>query len=296
LVFLRGFLYILAAFFTGIFLMGLGRKITARIQRRFGPPLWQPLYDLAKLFSKRTNISHGIMMDFSVIILLAGTLLALFFLPNPYCQNEIYAGDIIVLLYVMLFPSLGMALGVGEAANPNGSIGISRALIMLLGYDFILIAVVVGIALSLDGNTYFVDIVNSQAAGVLSWNIFRFPLFAFAGFFATLGMMHQEPFEVMVAPHEIATGPMVEFGGRYLGMLFLQHSFALFIETGIFVNLFLGGGGILVFTLKIIIVFVLSLLVNSVFARFRTEQAVKFFWKYPFLAALLGIILIMAKR
>jgi len=105
--------------------MGLGRKITARLQRRYGPPLWQPLYDIAKLFSKRTNISHGLMMDFSVIILLGGTLLSLFFLPNPYFKDFLASADIIVLLYLLLLPSLGMALGVGEVANPNGSIGIS---------------------------------------------------------------------------------------------------------------------------------------------------------------------------
>lgn len=296
MVLLRAGIYILAAFFTGLFLMGLGRKITARLQRRYGPPLWQPLYDIAKLFSKRTNISHGLMMDFSVIILLGGTLLSLFFLPNPYFKDFLASADIIVLLYLLLLPSLGMALGVGEVANPNGSIGISRALIMLLGYDFILLAVVVGLSLAYAGNTYFVDIVSQQGGSFIHWNLFRFPLFALAAFFATLGMLKLEPFEVMVAPHEIATGPMVEFGGRYLGMLFLQHSFALFIEIGIFVNLFLGGGGIILFTLKVISVFVVGLLVNNIFARFRTEQAVKFFWKYPLVLSLAGIIMVMAGK
>jgi len=296
LVLIKAFIYILAAFFTGIFLMGLARKITARVQCRIGPPLLQPLYDIAKLFSKRTNISHGIMMDFSIIILLAGTLLSLFFLPNPYFNRVIFAGDIIVLFYALLFPSLGMALGVGETANPNGSIGISRALIMLLGYDFTFIAVVVGFAVYYHGNTFFPVIVSAQKGGIAQWNIFHMPLFAFAAFFALLGMMGEEPFEVMAAPHEIATGPMAEFGGKYMGMLFIQHAFAIFIEIGIFVNLFLAGGGIISFSLKIISVFICLLFVNVVFARFRVDDAVRFFWKYPLIAAILGIILVMAKR
>jgi len=295
LVFLKVLLYLVVSFFTGIFLMGLGRKVTARIQRRYGPPLWQPIYDIIKLFSKRVNTSHGIMMDVSVIMLLTGTLLSLFFLPNPYCGDFIFAGDLIVLLYVLLFPSLGMALGVGEAANPNGSIGISRALLMLLGYDFTFIAVIVGMSLYYHGVTFFPAIVASQAQGVLSWNIFHFPLFAVSAFIALLGMMGQEPFEVMVAPHEIATGPMVEFGGKYMGMLFVQHAFALFIETGIFVNLFLGGGNIITFILKIIAVFLCLLFVNTIFVRFRVDGAIKFYWKYPLALAVLGIILVMVK-
>jgi len=295
MVILHGIFYLLVSFVTGLLLMGISLKVTARVQKRIGPPIMQPWFDILKLFSKKTNISHGYMMDISVIMLLGGTLLSLFFLPNPYFSNTIYAADIIVLLYLILFPSLGMAMGVGEAANPNGSIGISRALTMLVGYDFTLTIVAVGLAIAANGITFFPAIVSSQAGGFIHWNLFHYPLFTIAGFIALLGMLGEKPFEVMVAPHEIATGPMTEFGGKYLGMLFVQHAFALFIEIAIFVNLFLGGGGVYSFIAKIIGVFILLNFVNIVFARFKTEEAIVFFWKYPVVLAMIQLIWVVLK-
>ena len=46
-------LYLLLAPFAGALLDGMDRKISARMQGRQGPPLLQPFYDLAKLFSKQ---------------------------------------------------------------------------------------------------------------------------------------------------------------------------------------------------------------------------------------------------
>ena len=46
-------LYLLLAPLAGALLDGVDRKISARMQGRQGPPLLQPFYDLAKLFSKQ---------------------------------------------------------------------------------------------------------------------------------------------------------------------------------------------------------------------------------------------------
>ena len=45
--------YILLAPLIGGLLDGLDRKISARMQRRVGPPLLQPFYDVSKLLTKR---------------------------------------------------------------------------------------------------------------------------------------------------------------------------------------------------------------------------------------------------
>ena len=45
--------YILLAPFIGGLLDGFDRKISARMQRRVGPPLLQPFYDVIKLFKKQ---------------------------------------------------------------------------------------------------------------------------------------------------------------------------------------------------------------------------------------------------
>ena len=54
---------IIGVYIYGVFLMGLGRKISARVQLRYGPPVYQNYIDILKLLTKKTNISHGIMFD-----------------------------------------------------------------------------------------------------------------------------------------------------------------------------------------------------------------------------------------
>ena len=46
-------LYLILAPFVGALLDGIDRKITARMQGRKGPSIFQPFYDLIKLFSKQ---------------------------------------------------------------------------------------------------------------------------------------------------------------------------------------------------------------------------------------------------
>ncbi|HDK25550.1 MAG TPA: hypothetical protein ENG48_00495, partial [Candidatus Atribacteria bacterium] len=42
------------AFIIGVFFLGLQRKIIARIHRRYGPPIYQPVIDIIKLFNQKT--------------------------------------------------------------------------------------------------------------------------------------------------------------------------------------------------------------------------------------------------
>ena len=46
--------YVLLAPFVGGFLEGVDRKISARMQRRVGPPVLQPFYDVRKLLNQQT--------------------------------------------------------------------------------------------------------------------------------------------------------------------------------------------------------------------------------------------------
>jgi len=282
------------AFFIGIFFMVYSRKYTARLQRRYGPPWLQPLYDIIKLMAKRTNISHGYMHDISVMMLLGGTLLSLYFVPIPGFHFFSKYGDMLVLMYLILVPPLGMALGVGETANPNGSIGISRALMLLAGYDIPFVLSFIGIAMLNNTTSIYQLMINQQANGFHSWHLFTHPFLGIAAFIALFGMMGEKPFEVFIAPHEIATGPMVEMGGKFLGMMFIQHAIGIFVELNIYIDLFLGGGGNWIFLIiKMFVIFTILVSVNGVFGRFRIDDAMRFLWKVPVLFAVVGVIIVM---
>ena len=101
-----------------------------------------------------------------------------------------------------------------------------------------------------------------------------------------MGMLGKKPFETYIAPAEIASGPMVEYGGKQLGMLFIMHEITVFIEVSLFVHLFLGGAeNIVIFLIKYFTVYTLVNLISNVNARFKIDQVVTFFYKWPLLLA-----------
>lgn len=278
--------------FTGLIYMGLARKITARIHNRYGPPFYQNIIDVIKLLSKKNTISHGVMFDLGPVFAFTGALLSLYFIPIANKPLFSFQGDIIVVLYLLVIAPLGMALGAGNSGNPNAAIGIARALTLMLGYEVVMVISVVAVMIY-NHSASFMDIINAQKGGIAHWNLWPLFLSAVAMDIAMQAMLGEKPFDQPIAPHEIASGPMVEYGGRYLSMLQFYHSIAIILETGIFVNLFLGGGNFIWWFVKSFIVFFIALLINAVMPRFRIGQAFKFYWSYPGIIGILGLIIIL---
>ncbi|HIJ21367.1 MAG: NADH-quinone oxidoreductase subunit H [Gammaproteobacteria bacterium] len=284
----------LVAFLVGLVMVLWMRRLGARIQRRVGPPFLQPLYDVVKLFGKETQISHGVLHDIGIIMAMGGYIAAETLLPVPGMDGVAAYGGIITLTYLMMIPSLGLALGVGQCANPNGSIGISRALTAMLAYDVPFVIVVFGVAYHA-GSANLIEIIDGQQqAGVAGWGLFEMPLLAIAGLITLQGSLGKQPFEVYVAPAEIATGPMVEMGGKYLGGLFVMQAFQFYTATVLYVSLFLGGGTNWIdLLLKSFLVLTIPVSVAYLFPRYRTEDLVRLLWKWPVMIGLLGVAFVV---
>jgi NADH-quinone oxidoreductase subunit H len=236
------------------------------------------------------------MFDLGLILSLAGSVVVVLFLPFGQMCPLSSSGGLLVILYIMLLAPLGIALSAGQEANPNISIGISRKLILSLGYEvpmlFVLLAVMTHYK-----TISIVEMVNVQQS--TGWSITSWPLFlsGLSYFLILPAILGIRPFDVSSAPQEISSGPMVEYGGKYLALATIEHAFALFIGITLFVNLFLGGAANIVsFFVKMLVVFVLGLFINAVFPRFRIEQAVKYLWKWPTLLAFLGLVITLIAR
>jgi NADH-quinone oxidoreductase subunit H len=284
----------LVAFLVGLLLVLMMRRVRARIERRVGPPFLQPLYDIIKLYAKKTQISHGYMHDIAVMMLLGGYIASEIFLPVPGMDGLANQADIIVLMYLLMVPMLGMALGVGQCANPNGSIGISRALSSMLAYDVPFIIVVAGAAISYESTSLVQIIAIQQQGGPATWGLFSMPLLGIAGLISMYAMLGKEPFEIYVAPAEIATGPMVEMSGKYMGALFVMQCFQLYTVGVLYTTLFLGGGtSWFTFLPKVFAVVFIAVAITNVFGRYRTDDAIRWIWKWPTGIALLGLAVVM---
>ena len=284
----------LVAFVIGLGMVLMMRKIAARLQRRVGPPLLQPIYDIVKLYGKHTQTSHGLVHDLGIVMAVGGYVAAETLLPMPGMNGIADKGGLITLLYLMMVPSLGMALGVGQCANPNGSIGIGRALTAMLAYDVPFVIVLFGVAFHFGGTNLVSIIAAQQSAGISGWGAAQMPLLAVAGLFTLHGMLGKQPFEIYIAPAEIATGPMVEMSGKHLGGLFVMQSFQLYTASALYVTLFLGGGeNWLSFIVKCFAVLAVPVSLAYLFPRYRTEDLVRLRWKWPVLIGLLGLAFVM---
>jgi NADH-quinone oxidoreductase subunit H len=287
---LRALLAGFAAMAVGLFFMGVGRQISARLQRRFGPPLWQPYVDVIKCFARRST-SHHFIMDLGSMMGLAGLVAAATLLPVAGWLPFPSGGPLIVILYLMPIGYLGMAMGVSASGNPLAAIGIGRALTLMVGYEVPFAILLLSIVAAFDTSLLSV-MAQVQSGGLGAWNAVRMPLGFIAALIAMQAMLAEKPFDAMIAPAEIASGPMVELGGKFLGMAFLQHAVSIYVVTGLVVNMFLGGAAsIPVFFLKQLLLFSLAMGVNGIFARFRIEQATVFLWLSAGSLALVQLVL-----
>ena len=122
------------AIIIGLLMLGLFRKIMARMHWRYGPPVTQPIIDIIRLLFQR-SITHGIIFDYGLILSLAGTITVILFIPFAGISPLSGSGGLLVILYLMLISPIGIAISSASGANPYISIGISRKLMLSFAYE-----------------------------------------------------------------------------------------------------------------------------------------------------------------
>ena len=285
------FLMLIVAYTVGFLYYGLYRNITARFQRRFGPPVWQSFFDSIKFFSKEESTSHGWMFYLGPIIMMTGAVMTLFFIPffstgSSFSGLSAY-GNLFVILYLLVLGPLGNALSVGTGGSPFGAMGITRGLTRLFAMELPFYIAVIAI-MSINGSADITVIASEQT----TLNAFSYPLLFIAALISFIGMMGQSPFDVPGAPVEVYSGPASEFSGKFLALLMSQNAIFTFAKLVLMVHLFLGGAsGFLELFVKTFVLFLLVISFGAVYGRFKTPQSVDFLLKVPTTIAVAGLIL-----
>lgn len=277
----------------GLTLTGIVAKIFARVQGRLGPPVWQPFVDIIKNNAKRTAVSHGIMFYLGPVFRIAGGIGTYMFIPvlfgSQYFSNFSISGDVLLVMYFIFFGQLGMALGAGEGGHPYSAIGVARGLAQMTAFEVPFALAVISVAVQY-GTLNITDIVAAQQGGMLNWTLFTNPLAVIAGMIAMLGMNMHNPFSVVIAPQETPIGPPTEYQSSFLGLLATNRGIFNGAKLVLFMNLFFGGStNIPMLMVKTFSIYMFSVFVGVAFPRFRTEQAIRFFLKYPTLIGILAI-------
>lgn len=286
---LMGILVALFGFAFQTSVAGINRKVIGRLQKRYGPRWYQEFLDIFKLLSKR-SVSHGWIFDFGVIMALGGIFATAMFMPIT-TNIMAFAGydNFFIYVYLLSVGMLGMAMSASGSGNNYASIGVMRALTTMLAYEVPFMIVILTIV-KLTGSSSLTDIALFQQQQ--NWFILALPLGGIVAFLALMGMLGKKPFETYIAPAEIASGPMVEYGGKHLGMLFIMHEITVFIEVSLFVHLLLGGASTFIeFIIKYVVVYTVVNLISNVNARMKIDQVVVFFYKWPLALAVIQAVI-----
>lgn len=283
----------------GILLGSTTARIRARVHGRVGIRIWQPYVDIVKNNAKRTAVSHGVMFYLGPVFRLAGGIGTLMFIPviygSPVFGNFSFAGDVILVMYFIFFGQLGMALGAGESGHPYSAIGVTRGLAQMTAFELPFALSVIAIAAQY-GTLSITEIVAAQQGGILEWALFANPLATIAAVLAFLGMTMGNPFSVVIAPQEIPIGPPTEYHSSYLGMLQTNRAIFGAAKLILYMNLFFGGATtIWGMIIKTYLLYMVTVFVRVAFPRFRTEQAIRFFLKWPAVIGVAAVVLAIVK-
>lgn len=283
----------IVAFVVGMTYGGLSRKITARVQNRKGPPFYQNFIDAFKLASKKTAIHHGLMHMMGPAFLMVTAVMTILVVPvlsgNNWFPNLNFHGDLIFLLYIMTFGPLGMALGAGQTGNPNSAIGVTRGLSQMVGFEIPWVFALVSLMVQYK-TTSIIGLMDVQAQTGI-WLMVSSPFAFLAALFAMFGMFRYSPFDIVGAPTELASGPVSENGGKFLFVMMSSNSVFTFGKLVLYVDLFMGGASNLIeLLLKTFALYLIPMLYGVTSPRYRTEQAIRWFWGWPSLLGLLALL------
>lgn len=287
---------------------GVDRKIHARMQRRIGPPLTQPFYDLIKLLNKERIVPATAFSQLFTVLptfAAAAALLSSAILFTTVTSGTGFGGDLIVVFYLLAMSSVLVMIGGSSSGNPYGAIGFSRKMTMLLAYEVPLLLSILSVFVKNNSASYY-DVILAQVRdrSIMALTFPSMTVSAASFILCIPAAAEVVPFDVSEAKTEIIHGPLAEYGGPFLAMFKLAKASSnlslTFLVTTLFFYLpasfngeaFFGLGALLICLLLALIFWFLTITVpRTVFARAKVGQAFKFYWFVALPLSIIAVIL-----
>ena len=278
------------------------RKFYARLQNRKGPPWYQPLADFVKLVGKETIIPAGAnkaMFRALPAVSLAAMAAAFLYVPVWGKAAFSFEGDLVVVLYFLSIPTLATFLAGWYSRSIYATIGATRVLTQMFAYE---VPLFLGLlAPALFSGTWSIS-------GTMAFYAAR-PLLALVNLPAMLVTLiaaqcklERTPFDAPEAETEIVSGPLVEYGGRYLAFFHFAKDCEVLVLLSLFVAVFwpyhtgAPWADFLLYVVKTLAALCVLCIARAVTARLRINQIAAFCWKYLTPAALVQIVINLLLR
>lgn len=295
------------------FIVGLIRKVKARLQVRRGASVFQPYADLAKLFRKQPVVSTTTSWIFTATpyIVFASTLAAGLLVPVFLSSTPLnFAGNIIALVYLLALGTFFLMLAGLDAGSAFGGMGSSREAIVASLTEPAMILSIFAIALTA-GSTNLSTIVHKTA---LLEGIVIDPtphLMALAALFivaiAETGRVPVDNPATHLELTMIHEAMILEYSGRYLALVEWAAGLKLVVFLTLIANVFAPWGiattleptalgiGLATYLLKVSALAVLIGVLESMFAKLRLFRVTDLLG-VAFILALLGLVFFYVLR
>lgn len=278
--------YLIFAPFLGALLDGVDRIISARMQRRKGPKLLQPFYDLGKLFSKErigvNDVQLFLNMSYLVILMIAGSML--------------FAGaDLLMVLFILSTADMFLIMAASSDSSPYSNMGSSREMLQMMAYEPLTLLVAVGFYLTTD--SFLVsDIIHEDVSAVL-W----MPGLLSGFMFTTAIKFRKSPFDLSTSHHahqEMVKGLTTEMSGTTLAIMNIAEYYEMVLLLGIFCLFFVNSTwwSWIVAVVLCGVIFFLETLWDNVSARVKWKTLLYSCWVVTLVAGGVNILILMLDK
>jgi len=274
----RMLVFLVLAPFVGGLLAGMDRKLSARLQGRYGPPVRQPFYDVLKLFRKERIVVNKF-QNFNIVLLFVFTVFsgALFFA----------GADLLLTIFSLALAGTFFILGGFSVGSPYSHLGAEREVIQMVSYEPMVILMAVGMY-QVAGSFKVADLVQYPKPLIL------YLPGVFVGFLYILTIkFRKSPFDLSMSHHahqEIVRGITTEFSGPALALIEITHWYENVLLLGM-VYLFFGFNPwiALVVTLA---TFLFEIFIDMNYARFKWQLTLASSWLITAVAGASNIIVL----
>ena len=270
--------FLVLAPFVGGLLAGIDRKLSARLQGRYGPPVRQPFFDVLKLLRKERIVVNRI-QDFPVVLFLVFTVFAgaLFF----------GGADLLLTIFSMALAGTFFILGGFGVGSPYNHLGAEREIIQMISYEPMVILMAVGMYQAA-GSFKVADLVMEQKPLIL------YLPGIFVGFLYILTIkFRKSPFDLSMSHHahqEIVRGITTEFSGPALALIEVTHWYENVLLLGM-VYLFFGFNPWIALGVTIA-TFLFEIFIDMNYARFKWQLTLASSWLFTAVAGISNIVVL----
>ncbi|MDQ7821622.1 MAG: complex I subunit 1 family protein [Candidatus Eremiobacteraeota bacterium] len=275
-------LAVIIAPFAGGFLAGLDRILTARLQGRKGPPVWQPFYDVFKLLGKN-QITASRMQLVWMYAYLAIMVFCLIFIALGL--------DMLLTVFLLGFAGVCLVLGGFSSKSPYSHFGANRELVQMLAYEPVLL--LMALAVYFQNKTFLISrIYDSNEPLMYS----MWPIFIALVIIITI-KLRKSPFDFSTCHHahqEIVRGILTEYSGSYYALFMIAEWYEIIILLWL-VALF-WAVPLWVGVLIALAVYFLEMFIDNIAARMTIGWMVKYSWVAAMVLCMTNLVYLFIKR